>query len=88
MTADDRDRAFDRFWSKSNGRSGGSGLGLPIVRQLVEVCGGTVSLRDVRPHGLDAVVALQASPVRVSETGATRTSRATRSQAPATRSGV
>ena len=67
MNAEDRERAFDRFWSKSNGSGGGSGLGLSIVLQLVEVCGGTVSFRDVRPHGLDAVVQLVASPERALE---------------------
>lgn len=49
--ADDLPHVFERFWRAEKSRSrhtGGSGLGLSIVRQLVEGHGGTVTA-DNRP---------------------------------------
>ncbi|MEV0225706.1 HAMP domain-containing sensor histidine kinase [Streptomyces sp. NPDC050704] len=49
---EDLPRVFDRFWRAEQSRSrrtGGSGLGLPIVRQLVRAHGGDVSVAS-RPH--------------------------------------
>jgi len=60
MTAEQKARAFDRFWRAGSG-SGGSGLGLAIVRRLVEVDGGTIELRDAPGTGLEAVVRLPAA---------------------------
>ena len=47
MTAEQRERAFDRFWRASTTRSqlGGSGLGLAIVQKLAEAEGGRAELR-------------------------------------------
>ena len=55
-----KQRAFDRFWRGSID-SGGTGLGLPIVQSLAEAAGGTVSLEDNHPCGLEVVVELPAS---------------------------
>jgi len=56
-------QAFDRFWRAPTSKPGaGSGLGLPIVRRLVEGAGGTVQLEDgPGGRGLRAVVRLRAS---------------------------
>src|SRR5581483_2687480 len=58
MSAEERARAFDRFWSKA----GGSGLGLPIVKRLVEVDGGSVELLPAAGGGLDVVLRLGGGP--------------------------
>lgn len=60
LPEDERERAFDRFWSGRSGgsRLGGTGLGLAIVRKLVEADGGTVELRQREGGGLDATVIL------------------------------
>ena len=56
----ERERVFDRFYRTESSRSrqsGGTGLGLPIVRDLVRAHGGTVKLVANDP-GLRAVVDL------------------------------
>ena len=67
MTADQRERAFDRFWrgAESQNRPGGSGLGLAIVAQLAAVSGGRVELRPNEPTGLVARVLLPLSPTKL-----------------------
>jgi two-component system OmpR family sensor kinase len=49
-----RDRIFDRFVRPEGARgraNGGAGLGLAIVRSIVTAHGGSVAVRDARPHG-------------------------------------
>lgn len=41
---DERERVFDRFYRGRDAAAGGSGLGLSIVRQIVQMAGGTVAL--------------------------------------------
>jgi two-component system OmpR family sensor kinase len=53
--------AFERFWRAESSRSrayGGSGLGLPIVRAIVEAHGGSVSLTSSAGAGTSVVVRL------------------------------
>jgi signal transduction histidine kinase len=62
----ERERVFDRFYRVEQSRSresGGTGLGLPIVRDLVRAHGGSVRLtgHDAGP-GLQAIVVLPLGP--------------------------
>ncbi|MFF4346588.1 sensor histidine kinase [Streptomyces sp. NPDC001530] len=58
LDADQRERAFDRFWRAPGAPKGGTGLGLPLVRQLARVSGGEAELLPAPGTGLDAMVVL------------------------------
>jgi signal transduction histidine kinase len=63
IPAGELERVFDRFYRTHESRSrdtGGTGLGLPIVRDVVRAHGGTVILADNAP-GLRATVLLPAT---------------------------
>jgi signal transduction histidine kinase len=52
LPPEERERVFERFARRDDARSrdvGGTGLGLPITRELVTRAGGTVRLLDGRP---------------------------------------
>jgi len=51
LANEDIDRIFDRFWRKSRAADGGAGLGLGIVRSLVEAHGGVVTARNADGGG-------------------------------------
>jgi signal transduction histidine kinase len=67
MTAEQRARAFDRFWRAEPSRRdrGGFGLGLAIVGRLVAADGGTVELTDAPQGGLAVVLLLPAAPASI-----------------------
>ncbi|MEU0966042.1 HAMP domain-containing sensor histidine kinase [Streptomyces sp. NPDC005917] len=58
MTETERQKAFDRFWRGPDADHDGTGLGLPMVRQLARAGGGEVTLEPATGGGLDAVVRL------------------------------
>ena len=62
LTAEERERVFERFTRLDDARgrgSGGTGLGLPIARELVLRAGGTLTLEDApEPWALQAVLRL------------------------------
>ena len=53
IASEDRERVFERFTRLDDARgrnSGGAGLGLAIVRELITRAGGSVVLTDAEPH--------------------------------------
>ena len=58
MSEQQIEHAFDRFW---RGRTGGTRLGLTIVREFVELNDGNVQLRNGQPSGLVVDLALKAN---------------------------
>jgi signal transduction histidine kinase len=58
IAADVQPRIFDRFYR--SGERGGSGLGLPIARSLVEAHGGTISATSLLGHGTTISIRLPA----------------------------
>ena len=62
VSPSDISRIFDRFYrTDKSRRAGGSGLGLSIVRQVVELHGGTVAATNVAPKGLKITVTIPSS---------------------------
>ncbi len=61
MTGEEIARAFDRFWRSTTNTKAGSGIGLSIVRRLVEVNDGDIRLESRPGGGLVARVQLPIS---------------------------
>ncbi len=55
-----RQSIFEPFWRKPESK--GAGVGLAIVREMAELHGGRVSLRDNAPHGAIFRIAFPAAP--------------------------
>lgn len=65
LSAAEKSQAFDRFFRGSNASgqgTEGSGLGLPVVKSVVEAHGGTVELKDAEAGGLRVVITLPKEP--------------------------
>ncbi|MDE6229868.1 MAG: HAMP domain-containing histidine kinase [Muribaculaceae bacterium] len=53
---------FERFYRVDEGRarkSGGTGLGLPIVKSTFDAMGGSVTVHNIQPHGLEFIMTLK-----------------------------
>jgi two-component system sensor histidine kinase BaeS len=65
IAAEDLPKVFDRFWRAEQSRNrhtGGSGLGLPIVRSLIEAHGGTTSAKSQLDEGSTFTLRLPIQP--------------------------
>ena len=58
ISADDLPHVFERFWRRSGDKASGAGLGLPIVKGLVEAQGGRVSVQSAPGRGSTFFVAM------------------------------
>jgi len=66
LTADEAAHAFDQFWRADSSRaraSGGSGLGLSIVRAITAAHGGTAEVVTTRGEGATFRVTLPRVPL-------------------------
>jgi signal transduction histidine kinase len=73
IPAEERPKVFDPFYqvdSSTTREYGGAGLGLSIVKRLVEAHGGTIRIEDNPPRGTTFVVTLPQAPVPGSEASA------------------
>jgi signal transduction histidine kinase len=64
IPSEDLKRIFERFYRVDKARSrpvGGTGLGLPIVKKVVEQMGGTVSVESQLGRGSKFTILLQAA---------------------------
>jgi signal transduction histidine kinase len=58
IALDDQERVFDRFW-RGHADGGGTGLGLPIARQIARAHGGDVTVASPAPSGVGSVFELR-----------------------------
>ena len=74
----EKSQAFDRFFRGSNASGQGvegSGLGLPVVKSIVEAHGGTVELQDADAGGMRVVISLPKEPrMKIVSSGAAQKS--------------
>ena len=51
LSAAERDQIFQRFWRKNRTASSGSGLGLPIVKRIMDLHDGEITVQNLSPDG-------------------------------------
>jgi signal transduction histidine kinase/DNA-binding response OmpR family regulator len=70
LTPEERESLFQKFYrAKSGAEEGGTGLGLVIVRRLIEAHGGTIAVESERGVGTTFVITLPMRPETVAVEG-------------------
>jgi signal transduction histidine kinase len=67
IAADDLPHVFDRFWRTRKDRLGGAGLGLPIVKGIVEAHGGRIWVQSTPGRGTTFYFTVPMAPYRVAD---------------------
>jgi len=62
LTAEERERVFDRFWQADKARKGGTGLGLFIVKAIVTAHGGEATVESEPGKGATFSFTLPKAP--------------------------
>ena len=62
VAAEDRERIFDRFWRGNDHKTEGAGLGLAIVREIMNAHGGAVKVEDNPGGGAVFSLSFQLTP--------------------------
>ncbi|WP_371421450.1 sensor histidine kinase [Tardiphaga sp.] len=68
ISPNERELIFQRFWRRDRNRSGSTGLGLPIVRRIIDIHDASIRIEDNPGGGTTFTVAFRAYPHRTPQT--------------------
>ncbi|MEO1747863.1 MAG: ATP-binding protein, partial [Pseudomonadota bacterium] len=66
LSVEDADQLFERFHTEQSGRQRGAGLGLALVKSLIDLHGGSVSISNRENGGTEVMIALPRVPKSLS----------------------
>lgn len=66
LSVEDANQLFERFYTEQSGRQRGAGLGLALVRSLIDLHGGTVAINSREGAGTQVIIELPRVPKNLS----------------------